>query len=578
MSGRGRKAALPPAGHRVEPPLAPDGLVVTVTNKAGYTKEFDFAELPVATPLRHSLARAFATQARGWTSHKTANNNWIKLGLFAGFLSGLDSPPEDLDGLTVAMMQRWRARNIATNTGKHTLSVVRTLLVQEPRLTTGPLAEELARRIPKPVPSKQSYKRAERDRVVLTAQRQFRSALMRIGENTRLLSRWRAGDVAEGSREWRIGKILDQVARTGDVPRTIGPSGQPFVTNHRLLGGSNVENTWGRLFLTGGELTALAVLLTDRFAWNLYAYSRMPVPTRMPSAGETASVTYQVQVEKRRAGRGRWFSTENITDSGADSAGRLITQALEATAHARDLVNQQKPGTDLLMTARSFRAQQKHTDLDRPAPVGVMFFGVSEDMAKAWARGHQLGGSPFQRSRRTTVTREGRPLQHTQGTHESTYVLPDKEAQRASRSVFEAGAREALQQAKATVTYAGTITDAADPEHQTTATVDCEDEETSPWPAPAGGCGADFLLCLACPNAHVHPGHHPRLTHLHQQILSLHSVLDEGPFQERWGDHLLRLEDLRDKVGPAAWRAALARVTDADRTIVQLLVKEDLAP
>ncbi|MEU3477795.1 hypothetical protein ACI2LO_25610 [Streptomyces sp. NPDC033754] len=552
--------------------------MVTVTNKGGYTKEFDFAELQVATPLQHSLARAFATQSRGWTSHKSANNNWIKIGLFTRFLSGLDSPPEDLDGLTVAAMQRWRARNIATNTGKHTLSVIRTLLVQDRRLATGPVAEELARRIPKPVPSKQSYKEDQRERMVLTAQRQFRSALLRIRENTRLLDRWRAGEVAEGSREWRIGKILDQVARTGDVPRRVGPSGQPFVRDTRLLGGSNVENTWGRLFLSGGELTALAVLLTDRFGWNLYAYSRMPVPTTMPSAGETASVTYQVQVEKRRAGRGRWFSTENITDSGADSAGRLITQALEATAHARDLVNRLKPGTDLLMAARSFRAEQKHRDLDRPAPVGVMFFGISEDMAKGWARGNQLGGSPFQRSRRTTVTSEGRPLQHTQGTHESTYVLPDKEVQRASRSVFEAGAREALEQAKATVTFAGTITDAADPEHQATATVDCEDEETSPWPAPAGGCGADFLLCLGCPNAHVHPGHHPRLAHLHQQVLSLRSVLDEGPFQERWGDHLLRLEDLRDKVGPAAWSAALARVTDTDCTIVQLLVKEDLAP
>jgi hypothetical protein len=35
---------------------------------------------------------------------------------------------------------------------------------------------------------------------------------------------------------------------------------------------------------------------------------------------------------------------------------------------------------------------------------------------------------------------------------------------------------------------------------------------------------------------------------------------------------------LRDKVGPAAWTAALACVTDTDRTIVQLLVKKDLAP
>lgn len=80
------------------------------------------------------------------------------------------------------------------------------------------------------------------------------------------------------------------------------------------------------------ELTALAVLLTDEFGWNLSVYDRMSAPVATPSARETVTVTYQVQVEKRRRGGGRWFSTENITDSGADSPGRLITWALEATA------------------------------------------------------------------------------------------------------------------------------------------------------------------------------------------------------------------------------------------------------
>ncbi|MFJ8395421.1 hypothetical protein [Streptomyces sp. NPDC094144] len=551
--------------------------MVTVSNKAGHKKKFDFAELPVAVPMQRSLAMAFAARSGGWKSHKSARTNWINIGVFARFLSELESPPDDLDGLSVATMQSWRDRHISTNSGKSKLSTVRKVLLQDPRLTAGPAAEELARRIPRPTPSQRSYEEDERDRVALTAQRQFRSAWLRIGENTHLLSRWRAGELVEGSREWRIGKVLNDVARTGDVPRTVTPGGQGHVTNRKLLGGAGPEKTWGRLFLTGGELTALAVVLTDRFGWNLSLYSRMPVPATTPSAGETATVTYQVQVEKRRAGGGRWFTTENITDSGADSPGRLITRALEATAHARTLADSLAPGTDLLMVARSHQLEREHVDLDRPAPLGPLFFGVSDDMGKLWARNHGLGGSPFQRARRTTVTNEGRPMQHTQGTHESVYVLPDRRVQRASRDVFEAGAREALEQARAAV-FGGEVVDQSDPEHQETATADCADEESSPWPAPEGGCGADFLLCLACANAHVHPGHHPRLAHLHQQIQSLRSGMDESMFRDRWSDHLLRLEDLRDKVGPAAWTAALARVTQDDRTIVQLLVKRDLAP
>lgn len=576
MTGRGRKAVLPPADHHTEPPLAPNGLVVTVVTKAGF-KKYDFAELPVAEPMQRSLAAVFAARSRGWTSHLTAGTNWRHIDQFAAFVSGLDSPPDDLDGLTAEALQSWRKQNIGTNNGRSVLGTIRGLLRRDPRLSIGPLAEEVARRVPAPTPSKQSYDEDERNRVLLAAQREFRTAWLRINENTRLLNRWRAGDVPEGSREWKIGAILDHIARTGDAPRTLRPSGQRAVTNHKLLGGNRSEKTWGRLFLTRGELTALAVLLTDRFGWNLSLYSRMPVPTTAPSVGETTSATYQVQLEKRRAGRGHWFSTENITDSGADSPGRLITQALEATAHGRALANRLAPDIDLLMVARAHQPGQGHLGLDRPSAVEPLSFGISYAMTKSWAHSHGLHGSPFQRTRRTTVTREGRPLQHTQGTHESVYVLPDKQVQRASRDVFEAGANEALEQAVAAV-FGGKITDEADPDHQPTATVDCEDETTTPWPAPGGGCGADFLLCMACPNAHVHPGHHPRLALLHQQILSLRSALDDDTFHSRWNDHLLRLENLRDKVGPAAWKAALTRVSDTDRTVVQLLLKEDLAP
>src|SRR4051794_16883608 len=159
-------------------------------------------------------------------------------------------------------------------------------------------------------PSKQSYEDDERRRVVLAAQRQFRAAWLRIGENTRLLRAWQAGELVEGSRDWRLGEVLDYLARTGDVPRSILPSGQPHVDRRSLLGGASPEKTWGRLFLSRMELTALAVLLTDRFAWNLKVYDRMPTPTAAPSVGEKASITYQVQVEKHRAGRGRWCSTE----------------------------------------------------------------------------------------------------------------------------------------------------------------------------------------------------------------------------------------------------------------------------
>ncbi|XUZ24613.1 hypothetical protein ACQVDT_06410 [Streptomyces sp. RMIT01] len=551
-----------------------------MANKAGYARGFDFSELPVPEPLQRSLARLYAARSRAWTSHETAKTCWSRLMVFATFLSELENTPSDLDGVTVAVLKRWRARHVSTVTGKAVLSTVRLLLQQDSRFSGGPVAEELLRRFPAAKPSKQSYEDDERKRVVLAAQRQFRAAWLRIEENARLLRAWRAGELEEGSRDGRLGEVLDHLARTGDVPRTILPSGQPHVDDRNLLGGAGTEQTWGRLFLSRMELTALAVLLTDQFAWNLRIYDRMPAPTTGPSVGEKTSITYQVQVEKHRAGRGRWFSTENITDSGAASTGRLITQALEVTAHGRDLAARLAPGTDLLMVARLYapaKEAHRHQSTERPRPVGPLSFGIAYNDADRWQRTHDLGGSPFQRVRRTTVTRGGQPRQHSQSTSERVYVLPDENVQRASRSVFADAAEEASEQAEAAV-FGGHLTDAPDPAHEQTVTADCEDESASPWPAPEGGCGADFMLCLACKNAYVHPGHHPRLALLQQQLESLRSVLDDGTWGRRWQGHLLRLEDLRDKVGAAAWGAALARAGSDDRALVHLLLKGDLAP
>ncbi|MCX5401228.1 hypothetical protein [Streptomyces sp. NBC_00102] len=499
--------------------------MVTIVNKAGHGKDFAFSDLPVPEPMQRSLATVFAAQQVRWTSHYSATAAWNRLKVFAEFISGLDTPPEDLTGLDAATLKRWRLQNISTNTGRTTLRVVHRILRSYPRLSEGPVAEELARRVPAPKPVRKSYDEAEREHVLLAAGRQFRAAWLRIRENSELLERWRAGALDEGSHDWRLGEALDHVARVGDVPRTQLPSGRQAITNRGLLGGRDSEHTWGRLFLTPSELTALAVLLTDRFGWNLSVYDRMPAPTRAPSVAETTNVTYHVQVEKRRAGNGRWFSTENITDSGADSPGRLITQALQATLHGRLLASQLAPGTDLLMTARAVRQKGGRRDMDRPPVVGPLVFGVSGVDGKSWASEHKLGGSPFRQIRRTTVTREGKPLQHTQGTHESIYVLPDQKVRQDSQQIFEDGALEALDQAKK-IFFGGHLAPGPDPAHGQTATADCADEDTTPWPAPGGGCGADFLLCLACPNAHIHPGHHPRLALLHEQIQSLRSAMN----------------------------------------------------
>jgi hypothetical protein len=133
VSGRVHPAVQPPADFRVEPVLAAEGLVVTVINREGLAETFDFAGLPAPQPMRRSLAATFAEQSRHWTSHQSAGSYWAELVVFTRFLSEFERPPQDLHEVTLAMFIRWRAKNIASNTGRTRLRDIRTLLRRDPR-------------------------------------------------------------------------------------------------------------------------------------------------------------------------------------------------------------------------------------------------------------------------------------------------------------------------------------------------------------------------------------------------------------------------------------------------------------
>ncbi|WP_274919642.1 hypothetical protein [Streptomyces sp. WZ-12] len=283
-------------------------------------------------------------------------------------------------------------------------------------------------------------------------------------------------------------------------------------------------------------------------------------------------------MEKRKRGAGRYYETRNVTDHGADSRGRLITQALEATRFARTLVEGLAPGTDLMVVWRSNRPDRSHLrkDQDRQPSVGFFEFGVHTDAAKEWAQAQGFPGSPFQRGRRTVVTVDRRePTQHSQDTHDRKYALVDKRVQGGVVEVIAAGAEDAERRARAAVLVAQ-LRDEPAPGDVETATADCSDFDNGPYPAPDGGCGASFLMCLGCENASVHPGHHPRLVHLHEALTNLRSVLPPPTWQEDWGDPHARLEDLKRKLGDGPWAQGLARVTDADRELIDLLLTGSL--
>ena len=106
------------------------------------------------------------------------------------------------------------------------------------------------------------------------------------------------------------------------------------------------------------------MLLLAEYGWNLSVIDRAEVPRASPDQGEDGCPTYRIPLEKPRRGPGRYYETRNVTDDGAASPGRLITQALQATRFARSIVEEMAPGTGRLIVWRTARAGRLPADLD----------------------------------------------------------------------------------------------------------------------------------------------------------------------------------------------------------------------
>lgn len=576
MSRRGRTAALPEGPH--ERPTVRDeaSLVVEHRDAQGRVRSYDFGVLPVSEAFQRSLAVLYAAKCSpggGWDSVETSEGHWYLVRPFAEFIASLEDVPQDVDQLTAVHWGEWRLSLPPRTSGYNKYAAIASLLQLDPRLAQ-PVREAMAKRFVWEQGREHAYDPGEFKEIRVAARHTFRSALLRIRENTGLLAAWRAGTVRPGGQEWLVGEALDVLARTGDVPQY---EWRRIVRRRYVpaLGGGSAEHTWKRLYLSRKETAALAVLIAAELGLNSTTISEMPVPEMLPGTVEAGVPVYRLRLEKRRRSghRGR-FESRNLTDSGADSSGRIITEALEVTAHARTALALLGGETDRLLVWHQTTGHEEQAYL-KAVRVGPFGFGVDELAGAAWARSVGLSGSPLRRIRKTVnVLHRREPAQNTQDTHDSVYVMPEPQVQKAAVPVIVDGALDAVAAAHRTV-FAAHLTQQPGQEDRRTATADCADYEHSPFSPPGRSCAASFLLCTACPNARVAPAHHPRLAHLHQALTTLRGALEPAVWAADWSDAHARLSDLRGRLGEPVWTAALAEATDADRDVIAHLLRGD---
>jgi hypothetical protein len=568
MTTRGRAAALPATPHRRRPARDESATIVVHIGENGDRQAvYDFTRMLVSPDMQRSLAALFADRLSPvgpWRQIASSEEVFGLLMSFTGFLATFDEPPSDIAAITPAIWHAWVLSRSANALGDKQIRRVAAFLRLDPQLPAGTRGAGL-----KPVPARatteKAYSTAEFEQITQCAALSFRAAWQRISDNRRHLTAWRAGEYVTGTDDYRLGEILDHLARTGDVRIRIKGNGQRAVPSAvaRLLGGTTAAFTWRRLYLSNIEIVSLAVLLVAKHGWNSTTVAELPTPDLIAEDGQ--QVVYRIELEKRRRKPPHRYETRNLTDWGPNSPGRLITRAIDATTPARDLLATRGEPADRLLVSRLSRLRAGQASLQ---------LGFGDNDIKTWAIGTGVPVN-LRRLRRTAVVKHQRvPTQHSRDTHDQIYVLRDPATHEEAEPIIAAGVAEAVRHAQDAVRARVDRNDNAGDRANDTVTANCGDYRHSPFSPHGSGCRASFLLCLACPNAVVTPRHVPRLAYLHVVLEQLRGVVDAAIWDHDWREHYARLTDLRDAAfTPTEWADALTALSTADRAVIDDLLR-----
>lgn len=594
-SGRNqRKATLPPAGYLRPDVVDETGLVFTLFGESGgVVGRWDFSTLVGSLALHQAFTAAFARLAgpsARWRAWDTCNNGYGAIRHFARHLASLDRPPQSTAEISPAVWASWKLSQPDTRHGIDTIRYVKRLLSEVEGIPV-----ETLRAVDRRVGTSHeqvkevAYPRHEFDRIKSAAATMFTTALIRIRTNREHLRRWYAGQIPDGTDNDRIGSALDCLLRTGDVPVAESrPWRRVAESTARLLGGSDPEHTWGRLFLTPEEACALAVLLVASESWNKSVLHRMRIPEHDPAVADEFDI-HRVEVHKVRRPVHLRYTTNNLVDAGPDSPGRLMGRAIEATEPARRYLRVRGTPTDRLLICRLRNPRRKNDLLRLGIPPDNDVMQQFAAQAKLRNADGSLMSVSLRRIRRTVqVLIRKEPADNSQQTHDTVYMLPDPATRQEARQTIAAGLNDALDHAR-TITAmtvllgedADVLVELADrPElaqavlagQRDTATGACRDFDNSPITGP-GPCTASFLWCLACANAIATRRHLPRLVYLHQCLESLRATVAVDVWELDWQQHYRRLSSLltRHTTGPQR-QEAVNTISGADRDLIDRLL------
>jgi len=399
------RAALPDGGYQPPARLLVDGercVVRFATEDGRASREFDFARLPVDRALQVAFARAF-DQATGPSGTRkamaSADKTYQALRAFGHLLARLPAPPRRPEELRASHLDQYALQRRHHQSFNREFSALKGVL----RAVDG-LGERFVAKLVQPNPHRhrprplRSYSQTEFRRILAGARHDAHAAAVRIRANRQLLADWRAGRVDRDADPtgWELGLILDEIERTGNVPRyPRGPQhARWFIHRH-----GTVPQLMSRIHLMWEEAAAFLVLLIGLTGHNGGTLGDMPAVHHRPDgqAGGTASAI--VELRKPRRGKHRSHlptALVDLSDPGATVAGEppgevpardelhtpfgIYRLLLELTEPARRLV-----GTDRLLVCWAPKGFSR----------GPGFrVGATPSMVPVWGRRRHLPADP----------------------------------------------------------------------------------------------------------------------------------------------------------------------------------------
>jgi hypothetical protein len=592
-------------------------------------RDYDFSGLTMAAKLRDAVVAAFAKRTApgaGLTSLASVDKVYAAAVRFDRYLAGLARPPTEPAQLAREHYNGFcSTRNHLANASRE-LGELRSLLVRVEGISDA-LAGHLAGPLPKrrAHQQRQSYSRAEFQRIAEAARADLRAAAQRIRGNRDLLGRFRAGNLQPDGGDPMLAeqlKLLDVVDRLGDIPRVVTAKGKTagravfprWLYPHH----GTVPEIMSWLHLTHAEAAAGAVLLAVMTGQNPEVIINTPAAHHRADGDTEGPGTAIVGLRKLRRGSRAHMNlalTEvpdwiSIPDEPKEITARdelhtpfgLYVLLHELTARSRAIAG----GNRLLIgycqrggqgTGRGLRPLNAKSD----GSIAILgrSYGLVADAPGA-------DGNPvplplrLDLLRLTYIELHQKPVAHTERTAATQYLARNRGNITGYRQVVADTLTHEAAKARArgiiTTMPAREVERArSDPEtvaakyhldpvilkkmiarELDTVMASCIDNTGGPYTPPGQPCTASFMLCLNCECARGLPHHLPAQVLVHDALAQRREQMDPLLWTERFALPHAQLTDLLGQHDETAIADARRDATDTDRAMVDRFLRREL--